>query len=235
MTLGTNEKMKVGLLAGLILLMGYVVYTNVLSGPDVPPSSSAAAPAANPAAPPPEGMPGPRTAPRSRARSDEFHPTIGRKRDEKPIDPTTIDPTLRTNLLAKVQAVEIAGGSRNLFQFSAPPAKVELPKGDEPKVAVFRKVGPEPPPPPPAPQPKPVDPPPPPIPLKYYAYWVSRDNGKRTACFLDNEEILMAGEGETVKRRYRVIRINPSSVVMEDLDYKGKQQTLELTPEVQGL
>ena len=26
----------------------------------------------------------------------------------------------------------------------------------------------------------------------------------------------MAGEGETVKRRYRVVRINPTSVVMED-------------------
>jgi len=67
--------------------------------------------------------------------------------------------------------------------------------------------------------------------LKFYAFWVARDNGRRTACFLDGEDILMAGEGETLKRRYRVIRINATSVVMEDLDVK-KQQTLPLVEEV---
>jgi hypothetical protein len=40
----------------------------------------------------------------------------------------------------------------------------------------------------------------------------------------------MAAEGETLKRRYRVVRINPTSVVMEDTEVK-KQQTLPLAEE----
>jgi hypothetical protein len=43
------------------------------------------------------------------------------KRPEDRINPMTIDPTLRLELLAKVQGVELAGGSRNLFQLNATP------------------------------------------------------------------------------------------------------------------
>ena len=240
MTFGAGDKKKLWFLGVLVVVMAYFMYSNLFSGPDVSRSNSTpVAETARPGAalPVPEGAPGPRTAPRSRARSDEFHPMIGTKNKEKAPAPTEIDPTLRTDLLAKVQAVELVGGSRNLFQFGAAPApKAELPKGPEPKIVAFRKVGPEPPPPPPPPPPKPPDPKPPPIPLKYYAFWVSRDNGKRTACFMESngEDILMAAEGETLKKRYRVVRINPTSVVMEDLEFKGQQQTLDLTPEAQG-
>jgi hypothetical protein len=40
----------------------------------------------------------------------------------------------------------------------------------------------------------------------------------------------MAKEGETVKRRYRVVRIGVNSVVMEDTENKH-QQTLPLAEE----
>ena len=43
----------------------------------------------------------------------------------------------------------------------------------------------------------------------------------------------MAAEGETVKTRYKVIRINPTSVVMEDMDVK-QEQTLQLEAEAQA-
>src|SRR5262245_29307722 len=98
MTLGTNETKKVAFLGVLVVVMAYFMDTNLFSGPDIPASSSAppsdtARPTA--ALPVPEGAPGPRTVPRSRNRSEEFHPTVlNRKRGEQPIDPTTIDPTL---------------------------------------------------------------------------------------------------------------------------------------------
>ncbi len=41
-----------------------------------------------------------------------------------------MDPTLRLDLLAKVQNVNLEGGERNLFQFGAAP----LPKTPEPKI-----------------------------------------------------------------------------------------------------
>ena len=73
--------------------------------------------------------------------------------------------------------------------------------------------------------------PPPPIPFKYYGLSTTRIDGKRTAFFLDGEEIILAPEGYVVKKRYKVLRITASSVVMEDLDSK-RQQTLTYTEEV---
>ena len=58
-------------------------------------------------------------------------------------------------------------------------------------------------------------------------------NGKRTAYLLEDDEIYQAKEGDTVKRRYKIVRINPTSIVIEDLDAK-RQQSLPLTPESQG-
>src|SRR5262249_25149660 len=147
---------------------------------------------------------------------------------EDRIVPDKVDPTLRLDLLAKVQNVESAGGTRNLFQMGPPPAKpVELPKGPEPVVV----IGPA----PPAPKvetPPPPPPPPPPIPLKFYGFSTVRGNAKKTAYFLDGEDILSASEGDTLKRRYRVVRIGPNSVLMEDTESK-RQQSLPLAEESQ--
>ncbi|HEY1336843.1 MAG TPA: hypothetical protein VGF59_05005, partial [Bryobacteraceae bacterium] len=159
---------------------------------------------------------------------EEFHPVLRSKRQDEHIDTAKVDPTLKLDLLAKLQQVEPSAG-RNLFQFGAPPARKEevALKGPEPIVRPF--VGPKQPPPPP-PKMTPVEPPPPPIPYKYYGYTIARDNGRKTAFFLDGEEILLANEGQTVKRKYRVVRIGTNSVVMEDVDSK-KQQTLPITEE----
>lgn len=244
MTLGTNNKKSIYWLAGLSVLAAYSVYTNLLAGPDLPPASSSSAerPAAAPVSP--ASLPSPGTRPvtrpstKNRARNAEFHPALRRARDEQAPDPASIDPTLQEWRFKKVQEVELASaaGSRNLFQFGQPPPPKPTetkPNGPGPKVYPIydRPQAPRVPPPPPPPIPPP---PPPPIPLKFYAFWVAKDSGKRTACFLTSkEEIVMAGEGETVERRYRVVRITPTSVVMEDLDVK-KEQTLRLVEEAQG-
>ena len=51
--------------------------------------------------------------------------------------------------------------------------------------------------------------------------------------FLDGDEILYAAEGDTLKRRYKVIRIMPTSVLMEDTESKH-QQPLPLVEESQS-
>ena len=234
MKLGTNEPKKLAMLGGLVLVAGYLVYSNLLSGPsesttsagNVPRASDAPAAAATA---PPEAATTPTTTPRavSRNRSDEFHPVLRSKRPEDRIDPTKVDPTLRRDLLAKLQAVVLAGPQRNLFQFGqAPPPKVEALRGPETKVplkpiAAAANIEP----------PKPSGPPPPPpISLKYYGYSSTKLGGGKTAFFLDGEDILVAKEGDTVKRRYRLVRIGATSVVMEDTESK-KQQTIPLTEE----
>jgi hypothetical protein len=169
-----------------------------------------------------------------RSRSDEFHPTLRSRRKEEQIDPLTIDPTLRLDLLAKVQNAKLEGGQRNLFQFGKPEQVADL-KGPEPKIVpkVMERMGPpEAPPPPPPPGPPPVAPPPP-ITMKYYGLATKRIDNKKTAFFLDGEDIILATEGMTVKKRYRIVRINADSVVIEDTDVK-REQTLKISEDAGG-
>jgi hypothetical protein len=80
------------------------------------------------------------------------------------------------------------------------------------------------PPPPPTPTPTPV---PPPIPLKFYGFASKANEPKKI--FLDNEgEVYVARQGDIVERKYKVIQINNTSVVMEDV-LNNNRQTLQLT------
>ena len=88
--------------------------------------------------------------------------------------------------------------------------------------------------PPPEPPPPPTPPPPPPpITFKYYGVATKRIDNKKTAFFLDGEEIILAAEGMTVKKRYRVVRINADSVVLEDVELK-REQTLKIAEDAGG-
>ena len=135
MKIAADQRNKAYLLGGLMLVAGYLLYSNVFSGPDRPADrTSAAAPstAESPALPGARA----RAAALRRAggapRIQEFKPSLLPKKGEEP-DLATIDPTLRFDLLKRVQSiVGDAGGGRNLFQFTTappPPApKVEAPK-----------------------------------------------------------------------------------------------------------
>ena len=102
----------------LALVGGYLIYTNVFSSPDVPASRPAkSTPAA--AIPAVTAVPQPNTTRRSgRREASDFRPPYRKSRPEDRPDPNTIDPTLRLDLLAKVQAVDASTGIRNLFQFT---------------------------------------------------------------------------------------------------------------------
>jgi hypothetical protein len=252
MTIGSKDKRKLGFLTALGVLAVYLVYSNLLSGPS---NSSAPAtaiggrgsgaggqgPDTNPvpaASTPPVSQPmAPdvhRAVASARPRGEEFRPALHSKRKEEQINPMDVDPTLRTDLLAKVQAVKLEGGQRNLFQFGA--IQPVLPSGPEPVVRIAKPYDYPRPLPPPPPKVEPVvitEAPPPPIPYKYYGLSTTRINGRKTAFFLDGEEIILANEGMVVKKRYKVVRIGATSVVMEDVDSK-KQQTVNYTEEAQN-
>jgi hypothetical protein len=232
MKLGANEPKKVAALGVLVLVAGYLAYTNIFSGPSVPTVRTRPAPTAaenqSPLVAPAE--PGPPLPPRAtapRGRSDEFHPVLHSKRPEDRIDTSKIDPTLRLDLLAKLQSVELPTGGRNPFKMGQPPPPPEAKRlpGPEPivKPGPMQTVAV-----PPAPPAGP--PPPPPITLKYYGFTSGPASPAKTAFFLDGEDILVAKEGDTLKRRYKVVRIGANSVVMEDTDSK-RQQTIPLTEE----
>jgi hypothetical protein len=145
------------------------------------------------------------------------------------VDVSRIDPALRLDLLAKVRNVELAGGTRSLFEFSQPPApppaKVKPIVPTTPVVPPPSTVTPTGPPEPAKP------PPPPPISLKFYGYAGTTRGGTRRAFFLDGDDILVAGENETVKNRYKIVRIGVNSAVVEDTT-SNTQQTLPLIEEL---
>ena len=238
MKTGLEDKRKVAVLGVLALVAVFVFYIEVLAPQGAAPASGRAAETATekpaaPVAPPTE--PSPRAAarpqrPAQRNRSEEFHPVLHSKSPEEQIDPNTVDPRIRLDLLAKLQNVAPAGGGRNLFQTgAAPPPK---PLGPEPKIVPVKRL----PGPPEIAPPQPVvvagPPPLPPITFKYYGLTTVRRNGKRTAFFMSGEEILIRAVGDLVVGSYRLVTIGLTSAVVEDTQSK-RQQTVPLAEEAQ--
>jgi hypothetical protein len=231
MKLGAEPK-KLAVLGGLALVAGYLILTstssNQPSGSSVPASSRAPIPARIAAVVDPGG-PVPRAEPRPTTQGSlqEFRPSLKAKKSGDQRDLSSIDPTLRLDLLAKLEGVSLQAASRSLFEFSTAP----LPKEPEAKVLPRPKIQTVPlPPPPPPPAEAERKPPPPPIPLKFFGYSTAFRQGARRAFFMDGDQILVASEGEVLKKRYRVVRIGVNSVVMEDLEFKA-EQTLPLEPQ----
>src|SRR4030088_1831467 len=124
MNLGADQK-KVAILAGLVLVGGYVFYANVLSGPEAAkPVSQAVKPSSIPSIPVPAGR-GPTVRKKAIRASQEFRPSLPTRPEDRP-NYETVDPTLRLALLAKVQAVEPEGGARSIFKFAEAPTEVKL-------------------------------------------------------------------------------------------------------------
>ncbi len=240
MKLGADRK-RVAMLGGLVLVLLIVWWMNRSDTPA--PTSPAPAPRPVAQAPAP-GIRTPLTRPRTPAgqpgsvvRSAQFGGRSQAVQEfrpsqvfETPIDPAKVDPTLRTDLLAKLQQVHAEGGERSIFDFgqAAAPKPVEVAKAKpvESKWAKGIMSGPVQPPKPPPPAPPP---PPPPIPLKFYGFTSYRQGLKR-AFFMEGEDIYVAGEGDTIKNRYKIVRIGVNSAVVEDMQFKH-EQTIPLAEE----
>ncbi len=223
------EPKKLAILVGLLAVAGYFYFSNRDSGSTVSATPGAAASAG--ASPVRIARPASRAKNReavSNSTPREFRPTM-----PKSVDPSGVDPTLRLEELAALRGVAIEGGTRSLFELSAaPPAEVSLkdPAPIKPKPVL---VGPVAPPAPPAPPP---DPKAPPIPLKFYGFVnQSKGGGDKRAFFLDGEDIVIATEGDMIKKRYKIIRIGINSATVEDTQFKSNnQQTLPLEAEMNG-
>ncbi len=157
--------------------------------------------------------------------NNDFKPTLKRTKQGQTLDASKIDPTLRLDLLAKVQSAGYEGVERNLFLFGAPKPKVTTPPPGEAAstaalAAAAKPAGNDPP-------AAPSKPPPPPITMKYFGFANRQGDARKRAFFMDGEEIYVAAEGDIIKKRYKIVRVGINSVVVEDLDHKS-QQTLPL-------
>jgi hypothetical protein len=216
--IGVDPKIVAGAVIALAVLL---FWYNLRTGDDSGPSTStvrrdATAPAAIPVRP---------TAVGRLRRS--LNANNGGTLRLRPIDPTRgdVDPTLRLDLLAKLQNVQPASVGRSLFDMGPAPLT--------PAEAALLKH------PPPVP-PRPVTPPvtsslkpgelPLNIPLKYYGFVKS---GMKTqgdqGLFLDGDSVVVGSEGETVMKRYLVVALTPTSARLEDTQLR-KGQTLQVVP-----
>jgi hypothetical protein len=126
----------------------------------------------------------------------------------------SLDPTIRTDLLDSAQNVEYRGKGRNIFRAGATP----LPQPVTPVITAKGNPGPV------VPQ---GPPPPPPINLKFFG--IANRAGEPQRIFLsEGESIFVAHEGDIVNSRYKVVKVNPQSVEIEDL-LNNNRQSIPLT------
>ena len=130
-----------------------------------------------------------------------------------------LDPTLRLDLLASSEKTQYQGTGRNIFVSQM--EDIPQPKG--PGVTDRNKA------------PDATDtyklPSPPaqtPIPLKFYGFASSPGEPKKIFLKL-NEDLFVAGEGEIVNLRYKVIHISTTSVEIQDMVNSGPPQSIPLT------
>lgn len=131
-----------------------------------------------------------------------------------------LDPTLQLKLLAATEAIKYEGSGRNIFVSQAEAVVIPTPgasgvtdkpdkKGDD----IYHPPGP------PAVTP---------IPLKFFGF-ANRPGEPRKVFLIKGEDTFIAGEGDIVDRRYRVVRIGPTSVDIQDVVGSGPPQSIPLT------
>jgi hypothetical protein len=121
----------------------------------------------------------------------------------------SLDPTLRLDLLKSSEDVSYKGAGRDIFQNQPEPEAI--PKVAKPVI----NTGP------------PTPPPPPPIPLKFYGFSGNK-SGPKQVFLSKGDDIFIAKEGQIIDRRYKILKIGPNSIEVEDV-LNNNRQTLPLT------
>jgi hypothetical protein len=198
---GGEDKKKVYLAAGLggVMLILLIRFLWQTFGPS---------PAAPPAPAPVVTVARPATASGETSQENVAGPAYEGHPAAKVSGLAALDPTLHPEIMRQAESLEYTGHGRNIFsQFSAPP---DIPK----PIASIRQAAVNTGPPPP--------PPPPPINLGFYGY-AAEKTGQKQVFLLKGDDIFIASEGDVVDRRYRVVKINPVSVQVEDIPYHNTQ------------
>jgi hypothetical protein len=190
MKLGTENKTKTAIAAGLLLVAGFAVYNWLSSGNDTAQPTPAA-----------------KTVTALSNAAAKVSGKAGAHKTGPVVLAQSLDPTLRMDLLKTSEDVTYKGSGRDIFQNQPEPPPV--PKEIKPVI----NTGPP--------------PPPPPIPLKFYGFSGNR-SGPKQVFLSKGDDIFIAKEGQIVDRRYKILKIGPNSVEVEDV-LTNNRQTLPLT------
>jgi hypothetical protein len=122
------------------------------------------------------------------------------------------DPRLRLDLLKSSENTNYEGTGRNIFQphMEEIPQPIMVANSKQPAGPVIPQ-GP---------------PPPPPINLKFFGF-ASEPGEPKKVFLVQGGDVFIAGEGDIVDRRYKVIRVQPLSVEIQDV-LNNHTQTIPL-------
>jgi hypothetical protein len=149
------------------------------------------------------------------SRSSGHHGAANSGKKEKV--PQSLDPTLQLQQLAVIEQIKYEGTGRNIFVSQAEDVAIPKPLAPGTTGPNDGKLY----------QP-PAAAPAPPIPLKFFGF--ASQPGERKRIFLSKgEDVFIAGEGDVVDRRYKVIRISTTSVDIQDVVGSGPPQSIPLT------
>lgn len=122
------------------------------------------------------------------------------------------DPTVRLDLLKAAEETSYEGSNRNIF-VARQEVIIEKPIEPVTRPGVNGEV-------------KPPEPLRPTIPLKFFGF-ASRPGEPKKVFLSQGEDVFIAGEGDIVNRRYRVVSIGNNSVDVEDM-LNNHRQSLPL-------
>ncbi len=131
----------------------------------------------------------------------------------------SLDPTLHLEQLAVAERIKYEGSGRNIFVAQA---ETEIQKllatgvTDKPGIGNAQIYQ------------APAVAPAPPIPLKFFGF-ASKPGEPKRIFLSKGDDVFIAGEGEIVDRRYKVVRISPTSVDIQDVVGSGPPQSIPLT------
>ena len=117
----------------------------------------------------------------------------------------SLDPSLRYDWLKASEDTKYQGKGRNIFQ-----AQIDIPRPVKSPVIERQPIVPQ--------QP----PPPPPINLKFFGF-ASKPGEPKKIFLSQGEDVFIAGEGDIVDRRYKILHITPVSVEVEDVLNNNRQ------------
>lgn len=128
---------------------------------------------------------------------------------------SNLDPSLRTDLLKGSEEVEYEGSGHDIFRPKPAPTPTPI------VPVIHASQGP-------TVRPSPTPTPRPPINLKFYGFASSKTDNVKRVFLSEGEYIFIAKEGDIVRGRYRIIRVNPNSVEVEDV-LNNNRQSIPLT------
>jgi hypothetical protein len=164
--------------------------------------------------PTPAADTGPLTAPAGASSASKRNSAPVKK--ERPAQ--SLDPTLHLQQLAYTEQIKYEGSGRNIFISQADPViPVPVAPGTAPGGGPAENTYHAPP-----------VPPAPPIQLKFFGF-ASKPGEPKKIFLSKGEDVFIAGEGEIIDRRYKIVKISATSVEIQDVVSSGPPQSIPLT------